>query len=98
MCRKSLCTREGSRRAQASCHWGQLWSFFLLLVVILRSAEEGGRPQACRAFSHMFYSFFVPSRLPEGGDGILPLAEMVGLTACLPRACEIPTVVSVGSS
>lgn len=56
MCGKSLRARGASRRAQAACCWGHLWSFCLLLVDILRSAEERSHPRACRKFSHVFYS------------------------------------------
>lgn len=56
-CGKSLCTQVGIRRAQAACSGGQSWGFFLLLFVLLRPAEEGGHPWACREFSHVFYCF-----------------------------------------
>lgn len=57
------------------------------------SSVEGDHPQAYREFSNVLL-LFVPSRLPESGERILPLAEVV----VWPRACEIPTVVSMASS
>lgn len=50
MRKKSLRSREGSRRAQGACRWGQLWSFFLLLVVILRSEERGAILEPVESF------------------------------------------------
>lgn len=94
--REILARQRGEQESTGCLLLGALVEFLSTACCHFEVCRRKGPSSSLQKVFSRALLLFVPSGLPEGGGGISPLAKMVGLPACRPRACEIPAVVSAG--